>query len=131
MYPSLPPSKSLRRKTSFLITYRIKLGVPIQITYITPTGAPATLTADASLSAGASISSPSVSHGKLDVLFIPGPDPSSVPDEESKSFIRAHAAEEKTSVMIICTGILPAGYSGILKGKTVTGKSLASSLARS
>ncbi|RMZ79690.1 hypothetical protein DV738_g3230, partial [Chaetothyriales sp. CBS 135597] len=69
----------------------------------------------------ADITSPSVAPGKLDILVIPGPDPSTVPSPATAEFIRSHASTGTTDILIICTGSFIAAHSGILDGKTATG----------
>ncbi|CRG91922.1 Lipase [Talaromyces islandicus] len=61
-----------------------------------------------------------VSPGNLDLLFLPGPDPNSEPDDEVKEFLRAHN-KHKTTFLVICTAAFVAGYSGIYDSKHVTG----------
>ncbi|EJD03266.1 class I glutamine amidotransferase-like protein [Fomitiporia mediterranea MF3/22] len=56
---------------------------------------------------------------KLDYLVIPGPPPSYQPSAETIAFIQKHTASVH-AVLIICTGILPAAFSGILSGKRAT-----------
>lgn len=80
----------------------------------------APLTSHASLNI-IDLDSPDVQAGKLTILVIPGPDPSSTPSQRSKDFIKAHASSGNTDVIVICTGIYPACYSGICDGKRVSG----------
>ena len=57
----------------------------------------------------------------LDILLIPGPDPEKYKGSAAiNGFIRGHF-ESGTDVLTVCTGILAAGFAGILKGKRVTG----------
>lgn len=103
--------------------------VPMEILYIDQAG-PNTLhecTAKAGLRTDASISdnicSPPKNGGEktLDVLLIPGPDPWAYrPTDALNSFIKGHF-DSGTDVLTVCTGVIPAGYAGILKGKRVTG----------
>lgn len=97
--------------------------VPIDITYISPlgSGALADCTASAKIGVDAGINSPEVAPGKLDILMIPGPDPGAETGDEAKEFIRGHAEREKVTLMVICTGCVPAGRAGVLKGKKATG----------
>ena len=98
------------------------LGVPIEINYITEAGAGvlAECTANAGLRTNASLDDNGSAPGTLDLLMIPGPDPAVRPSDKVKAFIRDHAAS-KTDVLTVCTGIFPAGYAGILKGRRATG----------
>jgi hypothetical protein len=43
-----------------------------------------------------------------------------VPSEEEAEFIRAHH-DSGTDILTVCTGIFPAGYAGVVEGKSVTG----------
>ena len=100
-----------------------KLGIPVSIHYIAASGpgTHASMTSSASLPVTDSLTSPAVQPGKLDALLIPGPDPNLIPDEEVLSFIRAHKESQKTDFLVVCTGSFPAGYAGLLDGKTVVG----------
>ncbi|KAF2817000.1 class I glutamine amidotransferase-like protein, partial [Mytilinidion resinicola] len=99
----------------------LALGIPITITYISPTGdSPAPCTASAGIRIDASIASPGVQPGKLDILFIPGPDPSAVPQEPELEFVRGHVAKG-VDLLIVCTGQFVAGYAGVLDGRVATG----------
>lgn len=67
------------------------------------------------------MSSPEVQPGKLDIVLIPGPDPSLPVDEESKRWLAAHAAVPTTDILSVCTGAYICGAAGILKGKKFCG----------
>lgn len=57
----------------------------------------------------------------LDILLIPGPDPWLYkPTEALNGFLKGHF-DSGTDVLVVCTGVYPAGHSGTLKGKRVTG----------
>ncbi len=99
----------------------IALGISVDIHYIAQSG-PGTLqecTANAALRV-TSLTDPAVSPGKLDVLMIPGPDPSAITLEESKAFIVEHY-DKGTKILSVCTGIYTVASSGILKGKQASG----------
>ncbi|KAL5523975.1 hypothetical protein ACEPAG_8148 [Sanghuangporus baumii] len=55
----------------------------------------------------------------LDILLIPGPAPSYVPSPQTIAFIQKQTASAK-AVLIICSGILPTAFSGILANKRAT-----------
>ncbi len=100
----------------------IALGISVDIHYIAQ-GGPHTLqecTANAALRVTASLTDQAVSSGKLDVLMIPGPDPSAITSEESKAFIAEHYDKGK-KILSVCTGIFPVASSGILKRKRASG----------
>jgi transcriptional regulator GlxA family with amidase domain len=52
--------------------------------------------------------------------MIPGPEPSYVPSPVVQEFI-VTSLESVSVVLTVCTGVLPAAHSGILKGRTATG----------
>ncbi|KAL5528230.1 hypothetical protein ACEPAF_7366 [Sanghuangporus sanghuang] len=60
------------------------------------------------------------SVGTLDILVIPGPAPTYVPSPQTIAFIQKQTATAK-AVLVICTGVLPAAFSGILANKRATG----------
>lgn len=62
--------------------------IPIEITYISEVGGNnfAPLTANAAIRATASPSDDIASAKNIDILYIPGPDPSDVPSEEIKDY---------------------------------------------
>ncbi|ETN41137.1 uncharacterized protein HMPREF1541_03072 [Cyphellophora europaea CBS 101466] len=67
------------------------------------------------------LSSPLVAPGSLDILFVPGPNPKTVPSEAHNAFLRGHAAAPRTHILVVCTGIFAVGHSGILDGRECTG----------
>lgn len=101
----------------------ISHGVPMTITYVSEAGAHpiCELTASAGLRITAGLDDPSVAPGKVDILLIPGPNPSEVPSEPVINFVRAHTEGDRCVVMTVCTGVIVVGHAGILKGRTATG----------
>jgi transcriptional regulator GlxA family with amidase domain len=53
---------------------------------------------------------------KLDILFVPGPNPRYVASDDTAEYIR-RAAEESPIVMSVCTGSIVLAHLGILDGK--------------
>ena len=96
--------------------------IPSEIIYVSEAGSSSIVecTASAGLRVNASISDTIAAPGQTDILLIPGPDPSTIPGELVKAFIKAHA-EKGTIVMTVCTGVFPAAYAGVLEGKRATG----------
>ena len=94
----------------------------LKITYISPSGphTPCPTTALVNLATNASLDDPDVAPGKLDLLFIPGPDPRIVPEESVCAWVRAHV-QRGVELLTVCTGIYVAGYAGVLEGKVVSG----------
>ncbi|KAM7196153.1 hypothetical protein V8F20_007188 [Naviculisporaceae sp. PSN 640] len=79
------------------------------------------LTSSVSIRCTHNMSAPEVQPGKLDIVLVPGPDPTLTVDEESKKWLAAHAAVPTTDILSICTGALICGAAGILKGKKFCG----------
>lgn len=80
------------------------------------------LTAAANLRLTKTTKDPEVQPGKLDIILVPGPDPSTIADEEIKGFLHSHAnwtgpKGERTDILSVCTGCTLLAQSGILVGK--------------
>lgn len=106
----------------------VALGLNIDIKYISPSyddksyiHSFAECTAEAALKVNHSLKSPDCAPGKLDILLIPGPNPSIIITPEVKEFVKGHAAVKETTVMIVCVAAFVAAQAGILDGKTATG----------
>lgn len=98
------------------------LGKPCEIYYIGKhnSGSYQDCTSQLSVRITHTIADQAVAPGNLDLLYIPGPDPNAVPPKEVSEFIQTHNSHG-TTIISICTGIYVCGYSGVLKGKNVTG----------
>jgi len=62
-----------------------------------------------------------VQPGKLDIVVVPGPDPSSKYEKSTLDWLAAHAARKETDILSVCTGIFICGEAGLLKGKKACG----------
>lgn len=100
----------------------VNLGRPCEIHYIGKEGAGALkgCTASISLRLTNSLDDKPVAPGNLDVVMIPGPEPSLVPEPEYLEYVQRHH-EAGTTILSICTGTFVCGHSGIVKKKRVTG----------
>jgi transcriptional regulator GlxA family with amidase domain len=110
----------------------LALGIPVEIHYISATASPhlepsnssevthAECTANAALRITATIHDTALAPGKLDIVLIPGPDPSLDPPEGMRKFIRNHF-DTGCVIMSVCTGIFPLAASGVLKDRKATG----------
>jgi transcriptional regulator GlxA family with amidase domain len=106
----------------------VTLGLPSTIHYIAmpETGTHIELTANAFLRASKTTHDQEVQPGMLDIVLVPGPDPSKIFEEEVLQFVRAHATwrggdGRSTDILSVCTGCFILGQSGILKGKSSSG----------
>lgn len=109
----------------------IALGIPSEIYYIGSSNPKlgssiltGKLTASLTINLTSTTNTPAVLPGKgkdkLDILFIPGPPPHTLPPDDILSFVRAHH-DAGTTVLTICTGCEVAAHAGILDGKRVCG----------
>ncbi|WYZ34432.1 hypothetical protein EsH8_I_000708 [Colletotrichum jinshuiense] len=122
-------SKEYLGPMDFMPRHLVELAPSVQIFYITSkisddASSPTLLqlTAGVKIKPTHDISHPDVQPGKLDIFLVPGPDPAASWDEDVLGFLRAHAAEKKTTdVLSVCTGIFLCGSAGLLEGKTVCG----------
>jgi DJ-1/PfpI family len=106
----------------------VDLGIPSTIHYISmpDSGTHIELTASASLKISKTTKDKEVQPGTLDIILLPGPDPSAIFDVEVLDFVRAHAGwrgsdGKRTDILSVCTGCILLGQGGILKGKTASG----------
>ncbi|KAJ6111915.1 hypothetical protein N7523_007976 [Penicillium sp. IBT 18751x] len=98
------------------------LGRPCEIHYIGRDGpnAQSPVTSQMSLRLTDSLTDAAVAPGKLDLLYIPGPPPKSMPPSiEYLDFVRKHNTAA-TTIVTICTGVLVVAHAGITKDKTAT-----------
>ncbi|KAL2132018.1 hypothetical protein VTI74DRAFT_4302 [Chaetomium olivicolor] len=103
----------------------VKLAPNVQIFYISTIqpGQPIPLTSAARLCCTHHISDPAVQPGQLDIILVPGPDPSLdwSDRKDATDWLAAHAARPETDILSICTGIYICGAAGLLKGKKACG----------
>ncbi|KAL2165492.1 hypothetical protein VTH06DRAFT_792 [Thermothelomyces fergusii] len=61
--------------------------------------------------------------GRLDVVLVPGPDPTTDFSglAEATDWLAAHAARPGTDVLSVCTGVYLCGAAGLLRGRTAAG----------
>ncbi|KAG9238656.1 PfpI endopeptidase-like protein [Amylocarpus encephaloides] len=107
----------------------VDLGVPCEINYIS---APKMeedhieLTANAFLRATKTIKDTDVQPGMLDIVLVPGPDPSEIFPEDILDFVRGHANFKgsdgrTTEILSVCTGCSLLAQAGLLNGKRSSG----------
>ncbi|KAF9879034.1 ThiJ/PfpI family protein [Colletotrichum karsti] len=113
----------------FLPRHVRELAPSVEISYITSVettssspSALVPLTSNLKIAAMHDMTHPDVQPGKLDILLVPGPDPSASWGEDVLAFLRGHAAQkETTDVLCVCTGIFLCGAAGVLEGRRVCG----------
>ncbi|KAI1434849.1 class I glutamine amidotransferase-like protein [Xylaria sp. CBS 124048] len=64
---------------------------------------------------------PEVAPGKLDIIYVPGPDPSIAFPEGAVDWLRRQGNTEGVDILSVCTGIFLCGAAGLLKGKAICG----------
>ncbi|KAL2184571.1 hypothetical protein L209DRAFT_774548 [Thermothelomyces heterothallicus CBS 203.75] len=69
------------------------------------------------------LSDPAVQPGQLDIVLVPGPDPTTDFSKltEATDWLAAHGARPETDILCVCTGIYLCGAAGLLKGKRASG----------
>ena len=100
----------------------VGLGQPCKISYISLKGANnhLELTAFIQVSVTHSLDDPAVGVDNLDVIFIPGPPPRTMPPARDYiDFLQAHNAAG-TTILSVCTGALVAAHAGLTAGKLAT-----------
>jgi transcriptional regulator GlxA family with amidase domain len=109
----------------------IALGVPSEIHYISTleTGNHVELTASAFIRVSKTTKDPEVQPGMLDILLVPGPDPSLIFGEDVLDFLRGHVEwkgidGKQTDILSVCTGCLLLAQAGVLQGKKASGPRL-------
>ncbi|KAI0175664.1 class I glutamine amidotransferase-like protein [Hypoxylon sp. FL1284] len=79
------------------------------------------LTSNESIVATDRYSDAGVAPGTLDIVLVPGADPSSTYDKAALDWLAAHGATPGVDVLSVCTGAFLCGEAGLLKGRTACG----------
>jgi transcriptional regulator GlxA family with amidase domain len=81
------------------------------------------MTSAARLASTHHLSDAAVQPGQLDIVLVPGPDPTTdwAKHPEATDWLAAHAAQPKTDILSVCTGIYLCGAAGLLKGRKACG----------
>ncbi|KAI0395760.1 class I glutamine amidotransferase-like protein [Xylariaceae sp. FL0594] len=96
----------------------------VKIHYIgsVPAGQPIPMTSNQSVVATNHYSDPEVAPGKLDIVYVPGPNPAGKFEEGALAWLRAQGnMVGKVDVLSVCTGIFLCGEAGLVKGKQICG----------
>lgn len=79
------------------------------------------LTSGATLKATHTYLDGDVAPGKLDIIVVPGPDPSSEYAEDGLEWLRKHSETPGVDILSICTGLFICASAGIVDGKKASG----------
>ncbi|KAI3329447.1 class I glutamine amidotransferase-like protein [Xylariaceae sp. AK1471] len=95
----------------------------VQIHYIgsVQAGDKIPMTSNQSVVATNHYSDPEVAPGKLDIVYVPGPDPFAEFPQGALEWLRKQAATEGVDILSVCSGIFLCGAAGLLKGKDICG----------
>lgn len=101
----------------------VSIAPNVSIFYITSpeNGTDIPLTSGATLKATHSYTDEDVAPGKLDIVVVPGPDPSGEYAEAGLAWLRKQAATPGVDIICICTGIFVCASAGIVDGKKASG----------
>ncbi|KAI1757298.1 hypothetical protein F4782DRAFT_223421 [Xylaria castorea] len=66
-------------------------------------------------------SDPEVAPGKLNIVYVPGPDPTAKFPEGALEWLRQQGATEGVDILSVCTGIILCGGAGLLKERAICG----------
>ncbi|KAM4059662.1 DJ-1/PfpI family protein [Hirsutella rhossiliensis] len=105
------------------LSHVVELAPRVDMAYITTPsqGGDIRLTSGMVLRATHDYTDAEVAPGRLDVVIVPGPDPSSEFDEGALEWLRRQFATPGVDVLSICTGIFVCGAAGILDGRVASG----------
>ncbi|KAI0409596.1 class I glutamine amidotransferase-like protein [Xylaria palmicola] len=95
----------------------------VEIHYVgsVPAGERIPMTSNQAVVATDHYSDAAVAPGKLDIVYVPGPDPSSEFPEGAIEWLRQQGATEGVDILSVCTGIVVCGAAGLLKGRDICG----------
>ncbi|KAM0345288.1 hypothetical protein ACHAPU_006687 [Fusarium lateritium] len=79
------------------------------------------LTADLSVRATHTYQDDHVAPGKLDIVVVPGPEPTATFEEGALKWLRDQFNTQGVDVLCVCTGVYLCGAAGILNGRSVSG----------
>ncbi|KAI0432127.1 class I glutamine amidotransferase-like protein [Xylaria sp. FL1042] len=95
----------------------------VQIHYIgsVQAGEKIPMTSNQSVVATNHYSDPEVAPGKLDIVYVPGPDPTVEIPAGALEWLGKQGATEGVDILSVCTGIFVCGGAGLLKGRNICG----------
>lgn len=99
------------------------LAPSVSISFITtPTQGPEIpLTSNMTIKATNSYEDPAMAPGQLDIVIVPGPDPTQTFEEGGLKWLKAQFETPGVDILSVCTGIYICGAAGILEGKRASG----------
>ncbi|KAI1279140.1 class I glutamine amidotransferase-like protein [Xylaria sp. FL0933] len=95
----------------------------VQIHYIgsVQAGQKIPMTSNQSVVATNHYSDPEVAPGRLDIVYVPGPDPSVEVPAGALEWLSKQGATPGVDILSVCTGIFVCGGAGLLKGRNICG----------
>lgn len=101
----------------------VSIAPSVSVYYITSpeNGSTIPLTSGATLKSTHIHTDDDVAPGKLDIVVVPGPDPTSEYAEAGLEWLRKQAATPGVDIICICTGIFVCASAGIVDGKKASG----------
>ncbi|ORY65871.1 ThiJ/PfpI family protein [Pseudomassariella vexata] len=101
----------------------IDLAPSVKIHYIgsVKAGEPIPLTSSQRILATNHYNDPEVAPGKLDIVIVPGPDPTAEFEQGCLKWLREQGETQTTDILSVCTGIMLCGEAELLNGKMVCG----------
>ncbi|KAI1810556.1 class I glutamine amidotransferase-like protein [Poronia punctata] len=95
--------------------------VEIRYIGIVPAGGIIRMTASLNVVATNHFDDAEVAPGKLDIVYVPGPDPFAEFPADALAWLRRQAETEGVDVLSVCSGIFVCGAAGIVKDKAICG----------
>ncbi|GAP85961.1 putative family protein [Rosellinia necatrix] len=101
----------------------IECAPSVQIHYIgsVPAGGRIPMTSNQAVVATNHYSDAEVAPGRLDIVYVPGPDPNAHFPEGAVDWLARQGATEGVDILSVCTGIVVCGAAGLLRGKEICG----------
>ncbi|OAA49384.1 ThiJ/PfpI family protein [Metarhizium rileyi] len=116
-------SKTYLGALPFLPSHVASLAPDVSVYYVSSPeqGPEIPLTSGAVVKATHVYTDEEVAPGKLDMVVVPGPDPTEKFAEKGLKWLRGHAKTEGVDVLSICTGLFICASAGIVEGKRASG----------
>ncbi|KAK2591074.1 hypothetical protein QQS21_011230, partial [Conoideocrella luteorostrata] len=116
-------SKAYLSAIPFLPSHMVSLAPDVTVYYISSPGrgTDVVLTSGAVLKATHLYTDEAVQPGELDIVVVPGPNPTEQFEEEGLRWLRGHSQTEGVDILSICTGLFICSEAGIANGRRASG----------